>query len=86
LMLVAGYTVHRKNGFFIVSDGWEYNFILAVGAIGIAVLGPGEWSLDHAIGIDTDLDGWVGLAIAGAGGVAAGVGHLATFYRPSDES
>lgn len=86
LMLVAGYTVHRENGFFIVSDGWEYNFILAVVAVGIAILGPGEWSLDHVIGMDTDLDGWAGLAIAGAGGVAAGVGQLVAFYRPPDAS
>lgn len=86
LMLVAGYAVHRENGFFIVADGWEYNFILAVVAVGIAMLGPGEWSLDHVIGIDDDLDGWVGLAIAGAGGVVAGVGQLVAFYRPPTQS
>ena len=82
LMLVAGWVVHRANGFFIVSAGWEYNFILAIGAVGIAMLGPGEWSLDDAIGLADDLDGWVGLLIAGVGGVVAGVGQLAIFYRP----
>src|SRR5215208_7758836 len=30
LMLVAAWTVHRPNGFFIVKEGWEYNLILAV--------------------------------------------------------
>ncbi|WP_256386370.1 DoxX family protein, partial [Mycobacterium sp. GA-1841] len=30
LMLVAAWTVHRANGFFIVKEGWEYNLILAV--------------------------------------------------------
>jgi len=82
LMLVAGYVVHRSNGFFIVSEGWEYTFILAVAAVGIAMLGPGDWSLDAALDIDRTFDGWVGLAIAGAGGIAAGVAQLATFYRP----
>lgn len=82
LMVVAGWVVHRNNGFFIVSEGWEYTFMLAVGAIGIAMLGPGAWSIDHAVGIATDFDGWVGLIIAALGGVAAGVGHLAAFYRP----
>jgi len=82
LMLVAGYVVHRSNGFFIVSEGWEYTFILAVAAVAIAMLGPGEWSLDNAIGIDNDLDGWLGLAIAAGGGLAAGIGQLALFYRP----
>lgn len=82
LMLVAGYVVHRSNGFFIVSEGWEYTFILAVAAVGIAMLGPGEWSLDNAIGIDDDLNGWLGLAIAAGGGLAAGALQLAAFYRP----
>ncbi len=27
LMLVAAWTVHRANGFFIVKEGWEYNLI-----------------------------------------------------------
>jgi len=82
LMVVAAWTVHRANGFFIVSSGWEYNFILAVGAIVIAMLGPGEWSLDRAIGIDDDLDGWVGFVIAAVGGVAAAIAQLGIFYRP----
>lgn len=29
LMLVAAWTVHRGNGFFIVKEGWEYNLVLA---------------------------------------------------------
>ncbi|MEM7096550.1 MAG: DoxX family protein [Actinomycetota bacterium] len=85
LMVVAGWTVHRANGFFIVKSGWEYNFILAVAAIGIAMIGPGEWSLDDAFGIADDLDQWTGLLIAGVGGVAAGVAQLAIFYRPPAE-
>ena len=32
LMLVAAWTVHRPNGFFIVKEGWEYNLVLAVSA------------------------------------------------------
>jgi putative oxidoreductase len=82
LMVVAAYTVHIKNGFLITKQGYEYNLILAVAAVGIAMLGPGEWSLDNAIGIDTDLDGWLGLILAAGGGVAAGVAQLAAFYRP----
>ncbi len=82
LMLVAGWTVHRSNGFFIVKSGWEYNFILAVAAVGFAMLGPGDWSLDAALDIDRDLDEWVGLAVAGGGGVLAGLAQLALFYRP----
>ena len=65
-----------------MKSGWEYNFILAVAAVGFAMLGPGEWSLDDAFGIADDMDQWTGLVIAGAGGVAAGIGQLALFYRP----
>ena len=65
-----------------MSGGWEYTFILAVAAIGIAMLGPGEWSLDNAIGTDRDLDGWAGLVLAAGGGIAAGIAQLAIFYRP----
>ena len=86
LMVVAGYTVHRKNGFFIVSEGWEYVFTIAVAAVAIAMLGPGEWSVDAAANFDHIFDSWVGLIIAGGGGVAAGIGQLALFYRPPAEA
>jgi len=85
LMVVAGWTVHRTNGFFIVGDGWEYNFVLAVVAIGIATIGPGEYSLDWGLGLADNFDGTVGLLIAAVGGVAAAVGQLALFYRPPDD-
>lgn len=82
VMVVAGWTVHRSNGFFIVSEGWEYTFVMALMAFVIAGLGPGRWSLDEAFGIADDLNGYVGLAIAGVLGLAGGVGQVAVFYRP----
>ena len=85
LMVVAGWTVHRTHGFFIVGDGWEYNFVLAVIAIGIATIGPGEYSLDWELELVDNFDGTVGLLIAAVGGVAAAVGQLALFYRPPDD-
>ncbi len=39
LMLVAAWTVHRHNGFFIVKEGWEYNLMLAAAAVAIAATG-----------------------------------------------
>jgi putative oxidoreductase len=82
LMVVAGYVVHRSNGFFIVSEGWEYTFILAVAAVGIAMLGPGAWSIDDAIGLAQDFDGWTGFLIAAVGGSVGGVVHIAMYYGP----
>lgn len=84
LMAVAFWTVHRHAGFWITArpdEGYEYVMTLSTAAVALALLGPGEWSLDHALGIADDLDGFVGLAIAG-GGLAAAVGQLSIFYRP----
>ncbi|WP_326835044.1 DoxX family protein [Amycolatopsis rhabdoformis] len=83
LMAVAAWTVHRHNGFFIVASGWEYNAVLAVNAIVVAVAGHGALSLDHLITRESGfLVGWPGLLIAAGGGVLAAVAHLAAFYRP----
>ena len=82
LMAVAGWTDHRDKGFFIIKQGWEYVMVLAVVAVTVAMLGPGEWSVDHALGIDRDLDGYVGLLISAGGGLAAAVAMIAVFYRP----
>lgn len=84
-MVVAGWTVHRNNGFFIVKEGWEYTFVAALIAVAVATIGPGEWSLDNQLGLD-GLHGVWGLLIAGVGGAAAGVTQMAMFYRPNSVS
>ncbi len=83
VMVVAGWTVHRSNGFFILKEGWEYVFVLASMSLVAAVLGPGSWSADDALGIAGDLDGTTGLLIALVVGVGGGVAQMLTFYRPS---
>jgi putative oxidoreductase len=83
LMLVAAWTVHRPNGFFIVKEGWEYNLVLAVCAIAVATLGPGRFSLDWLIfGVNNPLIGWNGLLISVVLGLAGAIGQLLIFYRP----
>jgi len=82
VMLVAGWSVHRKNGFMIVNEGWEYTFMVAITALLIAGLGPGRFSVDAALGLTDTWNGWVGLGIAAALGVVGGVLQLATFFRP----
>jgi putative oxidoreductase len=83
-MLVAAWTVHKENGFFIVKSGWEYNLVLAMAPVCIAGVGPGRFSLDHALGIDeiNSIAGWTGLAIAAGLGLLGGIAQLAIFYRP----
>jgi putative oxidoreductase len=82
LMIVAAWTVHRANGFFIVKEGWEYNLVLALSAVVVATLGAGKLSLDHLIFGKNWFDGWHGLAISLGLGLAGAVGQLLIFYRP----
>ncbi|MGO9385449.1 MAG: DoxX family protein [Mycobacterium sp.] len=82
LMLVAAWTVHRHNGFFIVKEGWEYNLVLAVSAVAVATIGPGRLSLDWAIFGKNWLNGWQGLLVSVLLGLAGAVGQLLIFYRP----
>jgi putative oxidoreductase len=86
LMTVAGWTVHRANGFFIVKEGWEYNLILAGSAVAVATLGAGKLSLDYALFHTTGcyhlLSGWPGLLISVVLGLAGAIGQLVIFYRP----
>jgi len=86
LMLVAAWTVHRENGFFIVGNGWEYNFILAIVAVGVAVTGAGTFSLDDAIGLHTLGSGWPGLLIALGAGLGGGIGQVAMFFHPQAQA
>ena len=83
LMLVAAWTVHRPNGFFIVKEGWEYNLVLAVSAVAVATIGPGKLSLDYLIfGENYWLRGWAGLLLSAVLGLAGAIGQLLIFYRP----
>ncbi|RFD26605.1 DoxX family protein [Mycobacterium uberis] len=83
LMLVAAWTVHRTNGFFIVKEGWEYNLVLATSAVAVAMLGAGHLSLDWLIFGENWFDGWNGLLISMLLGFAGALGQLLIFYRPS---
>ncbi len=87
-MFVAFWSIHRFAGFFNFhrpDEGYEYVATLAVVSLAIAIAGPGSASIDSAIGIAENLDGWVGAAIV-AGGFIVAAGQLATFWRkPANE-
>ncbi|MBO2447625.1 DoxX family protein [Actinomadura barringtoniae] len=83
VMLIAGLLAHRRNGFFVFKDGYEYVLLLAAVCVALAVFGPGSFSLDHAA--DIAVTGWKGAAIALGVAVLATAGMLATFWRPESE-
>lgn len=82
IMVVAWITAHKDNGFFIFKpgQGWEYVANLAVAAIAIGAMGPGEWSLDKAVGFH--LDGYLGFLVAAVGGIGGALLLLAIYWRP----
>jgi putative oxidoreductase len=89
VMLVAWITNHLKNGFFIFrpGEGWEYVMVLTVCGLVLATVGPGEWSIDNAVGNSlTTLWGWKGLLIAVVAGVGGTALLLLTSWRPEAKS
>jgi putative oxidoreductase len=83
VMVVAAVAVHAKGGFFASSGGIEVPFLYAAGAVGLALAGPGRFSLDALLGLD-----WLWApriaATALAVGVAGGVVNLLS-RRPAEQ-
>ncbi len=49
-MLVAIATVTGRNGYWATSNGWEYSAAIIVVALGVALTGPGSYTLAALIG------------------------------------
>lgn len=49
LLLVAIFTVHIHNGFFMANNGYEYALALLGGAVAVLIEGAGKLSLDRII-------------------------------------
>ncbi|USK60888.1 DoxX family protein [Peribacillus asahii] len=45
-MVMAIVKVHGPNGLWATSNGYEYNLTLLAVAIGIALIGPGQYAVD----------------------------------------
>lgn len=50
-MGVAIAKVHAPKGFFVQNGGYEYNLVLIIAAVALALVGPGTYSLDHLLGL-----------------------------------
>lgn len=82
-MVVAAVTAHRRNGFFVFKDGYEYVLMIAVVCAVIGLLGPGTLSVDHLLGLDDVFSGLVGLALTVGLGVLGATALLAATWRPA---
>ncbi|MBB6731415.1 DoxX family protein [Cohnella zeiphila] len=46
LTMLGAIKVHAKNGLWVASNGMEYPLVLIAVAVGVALAGPGSYSLD----------------------------------------
>ena len=72
-MTAAVITVHWAKGLWNTGGGYEFNLVLAAGAFALAAIGPGNWSLDHALKLSDHGVLWaVGALVLGLlGGIGA---------------
>src|SRR3978361_853276 len=52
VMTTAIKKVHLANGPWAANGGWEYNAVLIAAVTALAEGGPGDYSLDHLLGLD----------------------------------
>lgn len=81
VMLVATITVHWKNGLFAADNGFELPLLVAGAATAIALIGPGRFSVDAALGLTplwTQTVSWMAIGI----GLLGGVANLALRHAP----
>jgi putative oxidoreductase len=69
-MMTAIKTVHAKNGPWLSNGGYEYNVVLIAATLALAEAGPGDLSLDVALGRERSGSGWA-LAALLAGALGA---------------
>jgi putative oxidoreductase len=71
-MITAIKTVHWEKGVWVSAGGYEYNLVLLAAVFGLTENGPGQWSIDGALGRSRWGTGWALAALAaGAAGSAA---------------
>jgi putative oxidoreductase len=71
-MITAIKTVHWEKGIWTSAGGYEYNLVLLATVFGLTENGPGDWSVDAALGKSRWGTAWAFAAlVAGAAGSAA---------------
>jgi putative oxidoreductase len=84
-MLTAIHRVHLKNGPWLTNGGYEYNVVMIAATLALAEAGPGELSLDAALGRERSGPGWA-LAALAAGALGAVAVHLLATRYPAPEA
>jgi putative oxidoreductase len=82
VMIVAAVSVHWPNGLFAMSNGIEVPLLYGVGALALALAGPGLFSLDALLGLSSYWTPVVSWAVLVAG-ILGGVANLALRRKPA---
>jgi putative oxidoreductase len=72
VMITAIRKVHAANGPWVSRGGYEYNLVLIAALLGLVDGGPGDLSVDRALGIHDTGPAWA-LAALGLGAAASAV-------------
>jgi putative oxidoreductase len=83
-MVTAIRTVHLKGGFFAANGGYEFNLTLIAALLILVDGGPGDLSIDSALGIEDTGHGWA--LTAAALGVAGSTLAMAAGARGAPEA
>jgi putative oxidoreductase len=71
VMVVAMATVHWQHGLFAQNNGIETPLLYAVGAMALALVGPGAYSLDALFRLSWSSEvAWIAILLGVLGGVA----------------
>jgi putative oxidoreductase len=81
-MLTAVHRVHLKNGPWLTNQGYEYNVVLIAAVLALAETGPGELSVDHAVGSQRSGPAWALIAL-GLGVLGSLGAHFAAEATPA---
>jgi putative oxidoreductase len=82
VMLVAAISVHWAKGLFATSNGIELPLLYATGAFGLALVGPGRYSLDALLGITSAWTPGITWTVLGVG-IIGGLANLMVRRRPA---
>lgn len=69
-MITAIRKVHLAKGVWATNGGYEYNLVLLAIVFAVTDIGPGEWSVDEALGTRRSGPGWA-LAQLAAGAIGS---------------
>jgi putative oxidoreductase len=61
--MIPAAAVHAPKGFFATGGGYEYPALLGVSAAALAIIGPGDWSVDARLGHRLDQPWMAGAAL-----------------------